>query len=155
MSAITQVSIDEFCASSPEWLAELRRDAWTAYRELPYPEGREEVWRFTDVTALHPDKFRLLPPDAKPDATPRTGSLELAGVDSAGRIVHADGTSLHIELSEEAKAKGVVLCDLETAVRDHADLLRPRLGSLVPATDPHTALSLAAHRGGTFLYIPK
>jgi Fe-S cluster assembly protein SufD len=60
-----------------------------------------------------------------------------------------------LELSQAARDAGVVLTDLETAVREHADLLRPRLGSLVGANDPHTALSLAAHRGGTFLYVPK
>ncbi len=155
MSTLAQASIEDFCAASPDWLADLRREAWKAYGELPYPEGREETWRFTDVKALHPDNFRLIPPDARADAAPRLGSLELSGVESAGRIVHVEGSMVSLELSDEAKSKGVVLCDLETAVRDHADLLRPRLGSLVPATDPHTALSLAAHRGGTFLYVPK
>lgn len=155
MSAITQVSIEEFCAGSPAWLAELRREAWNRYRELPYPEGREEHWRFTDVKALHPDNFRLLPPDQTPDAQPRLESLDLSGVESAGRVVHVDGTAIQLELSDEARSKGVVLCDLATAVHDHAELLRPRLGSLVPGDDPHTALSLAAHQGGTFLYVPK
>lgn len=155
MSAITEVSIEEFCTGSPPWLAELRREAWNRYRELPYPEGREENWRFTDVKSLRPDNFRLLSLDATPDAKPRLESLELTGVESAGRAVHVDGATLSVELSDEARAKGVVLCDLETAVHDHADLLCPRLGALVPADDPHTALSLAAHHGGTFLYVPK
>ena len=155
MSAITELSIEEFAASSPGWLADLRREAWARYRELPYPEGREETWRFTDVKALHPDNFRLLAPGSAPDASPRLSSLDLSGVTSAGRIVHVDGTSISLELSDEAKRAGVVLCDLATAVHDHADLLRPRLGSLVAADEPHTALSLAAHQGGTFLYVPK
>jgi Fe-S cluster assembly protein SufD len=155
LSAITDVSIEEFCTDSPDWLAELRREAWKRYRELPYPDGREEVWRFTDVKAIHPDNFRLLPADQAPGTEPRLSTLDLAGVTSAGRIVHVDGTATHLELSDEAKAQGVVLCDLTTAVHEHAELLRPRLGSLVAADDPHTALSLAAHHGGTFLYVPK
>ncbi len=155
MSAITELSIEDFVAGSPDWLAELRRGAWKRYGELPYPEGREEVWRFTDVKALHPDNFRLLPPDAAPGATPRLEALDLAGVSSAGRLVHVDGSTVERQLSDEARSKGVILCDLETAVREHAELLRPRLGSLVGADDPHTALSLAAHHGGTFVYVPK
>jgi len=155
LSAITDVSIEEFAAGSPEWLAELRREACARYRELPYPEGREETWRFTDVKSLHPDNFRLLAPDTEPDASPRLESLDLSGVASAGRAVHVDGSTVELQLSDEAKQAGVVLCDLETAVHDHAELLRPRLGSLVAADDPHTALSLAAHHGGTFLYVPK
>ena len=50
-------------------LAEMRRDAWVRYRELSYPEGREELWRFTDVKAIHPDNFALLAPDSTSEIT--------------------------------------------------------------------------------------
>ncbi len=151
--------IEALAQASPDWLAELRRDAWARYREIPYPEGREEYWRFTDVKALHPGNFALAPLDSTPAITetpkPAAAALELTGVDSAGRAVHADGSTFSIELTAKARDAGVIFCDLETAVREHADLLRPRLGSLVPPDDPFRALSLAAHRGGTFLYVPK
>jgi Fe-S cluster assembly protein SufD len=149
--------IDALASASPEWLAELRRDAWARYREIPYPQGREEHWRFTDVKSIHPDGFSLVSSETAVTETPEAAesALELSDVTSAGRAVHADGTALQIELSEDARAAGVVLCDLGTAVREHADLLRPRLGSLVAADDPFRALSLAAHRGGTFLFVPK
>lgn len=142
--------------ASPDWLAELRRQAWATYRELPYPEGREEHWRFTDAKSLHPDNFELARAATDVGAVPERASaaLELTGVSSSGRIVHADGTALQVELSDQAREAGVVLCDLETAVVEHAELLRPRLGSLVGADEPHTALSLAAFQGGTFLYVP-
>jgi Fe-S cluster assembly protein SufD len=154
LSAITAVSIEDLIAGSPGWLADLRREAWNRYGELAYPEGREEIWRFTDVKALHPANFRLLAPDAEPEVAPRLEALDLSGVASSGRAVHVDTATVDLRLSDEARSKGVVLCDLETAVREHADLLRPRLGSLVAADEPHTALSLAAHHRGTFLYVP-
>ena len=151
--------VEQLSAASPDWLAELRREAWARYRELAYPEGREEHWRFTDVKALHPDNFTLPPVGSAPAITetpsPASAALELTGVESAGRIVHADGSTLSIELTAKARDAGVILCDLETASREHADLLRPRLGSLVPPDDPFRALSLAAHQGGTFLYVPE
>jgi Fe-S cluster assembly protein SufD len=55
---------------------------------------------------------------------------------------------------EGPSTDGVIFCDLATAVAEHADLLRPRIGQLVGATDPFTALSQAAWQGGTFLYVP-
>jgi Fe-S cluster assembly protein SufD len=109
---------------SPSWLAELRRAGSDAYADIPYPQGREEVWRFTDVRSIHPDNFT-------PTTDPATPKLEGESSD------------------------GVIFCDLDSAVRDHPDLLKDRLGSLVGSTDPFTALSLAAHSGGTFLYVPK
>ena len=109
--------------ASPDWLARLRREGSDRYDEIDYPQGREEIWRFSDVRSIHPDYFR---PGG--EATP---------------------------VLEGPSADGVIFCDLSTAVRDHAELLRPRLGSLIGSTDPFTALSLAAHSGGTFLYVPK
>jgi Fe-S cluster assembly protein SufD len=154
-----EAAVDALAASSPDWLAELRREGWSAYRDLPYPEGREEHWRFTDVRSIRPDGYAMAPPGAGAAITqtprPAAAALELTGVESAGRVVHADGATLSIELSDRAREAGVVLCDLSTAVREHAELLRARLGSLVPPDDPFRALSLAAHRGGTFLYVPR
>lgn len=150
--------VESLAQGSPDWLAELRRRAWSAYRELPYPEGREELWRFTDVRAIHPDNFSLIgsrAPESSDVPTTGIAALELSGVDSSGRAVHTDATPISVELSEAAKAAGVIFCDLDTAVSQHADLLRPRLGTLVAPDDPFRALSLAAHRGGTFLYVPK
>jgi Fe-S cluster assembly protein SufD len=97
------------------------------YGSIPYPQGREEHWRFTDLEAIKPENFRL-----SEDAT----------------------ATVSLEAPDEAKAAGVIYCDLETAVIQHADLLKPRLGSLIGPTDPFTALSLASHRGGTFMYVP-
>lgn len=151
--------VEALCERSPDWLAELRREAWAKYQELPYPKGREEYWRWTDVRSVQPDNFRFLSPEAGTDVTslPKSAgaALELSGVEPAGQMVNADGDAVSAELSDEAREAGVILTDLDEAVREHADLLRPRLGSLVPADDPFTALSLACHRGGTFLYVPK
>jgi Fe-S cluster assembly protein SufD len=143
---------------SPDWLADLRGQALEAAAAIPYPTGREEIWRYTDVASINPDAFRLLDPDhvsslaGTPAAAER--ALELTDLSSAGRAVHADSSLVSVELSDEAKAAGVVYMPLEQAVTEHADTLRPRLGSLVPPDDPHRALSLAAHRGGMFLYVP-
>lgn len=117
--------LDALASTSPDWVTALRKQGAASYREIPYPEGREEHWRFTDLAAIRPDNFTL-----------------------------TDGSETTVSL-EGPDADGVIFCDLATAVRDHADLLRPRLGSLIGATDPFTALSLAAHQGGTFLYVPK
>ena len=154
MSTVTQGSIDALVTQSPDWLADLRREGARRYEEISYPKGREEHWRFTDVASIRPESFRPIEVADTPEA-PALDALELSGVESAGRIVHVDSATVSLELSEAARAAGVILCDLDTAVREHADLLRPRLGALMGANDPFTALSLAAHRGGTFLYVPK
>jgi Fe-S cluster assembly protein SufD len=137
----------------PGWVADLRSRAWSAFRELPFPQGREETWRFTDLDFLRLDDYEVLPPDHKTSAT-TTPSSELTGVNPSGRMVHADGSLAHIELSDEARKAGVLWMDLDTACAEREDLIRPLLGTLVPPDDVFTAFALAAHRGGSFLYVP-
>src|SRR6185437_718 len=53
--------------------------------------------------------------------------------------------------------QGVILTDLETAVREHADLVQQHfMTNCVPVdTDKYTALHAAFWSGGIFLYVPK
>ncbi len=155
----TDQLIGALCERSPGWLADLRREAWARYGDLPLPTGREEIWRYTDVGLLRPEQYAPLPPEADSPvaATPKraAASLELTEVASGGRAVHADAQVVSVELSDEARAAGVVYMPLEQAVNEHADVLRPRLGSLIGADDPFRAWSLAMHHGGMFLYVPR
>jgi len=51
---------------------------------------------------------------------------------------------------------GVIFCPMSEAVRDHADLVRKYLGSVVPYTDNfYAALNSAVFTDGSFCYIPK
>ena len=44
--------------ASPAWLAARRRIAWDAYEAIPMPSSqRDEDWRRTDISALHPERF--------------------------------------------------------------------------------------------------
>lgn len=54
------------------------------------------------------------------------------------------------------KAQGVIFTDLETAAREHEELVKPYLTTVV-APDEHqlTALNAAMWNGGAFLYVPK
>jgi Fe-S cluster assembly protein SufD len=105
---------------------EARRTAAAAYRDMEYPTGREEIWRYTDVASINPEQFRL--------TSDEISDLRL------------DGPS---------GAPGVIFTDLATAIAEHPDLVLPKIGQLIGSTDPFTALSLAAYQGGTFLYVPK
>ncbi|MCE5269915.1 Fe-S cluster assembly protein SufD [bacterium] len=150
--------LEALALSGPEWLADIRRQAWERYQRLELPDSRDEYWRYTDLKLIDPGEFQsaeadtATPVGAMPDKA--RAALALAGTGSAGRIVHVDGKPLTSELSEEARRAGVILTDIETAAREHEALLRPRLGRLVGANDLFTSWSLALHRGGTFLYVP-
>jgi Fe-S cluster assembly protein SufD len=111
----------------PGWLRTLRTDWWTRVEADPWPTGAEEEWRRTSL-----------------DGLPRDGGLLL------------DAPIATYELDPALSARGVIFTDLATAVREHGDLLKGRLGKYdtLPAQMPFWGRSLAAWTGGTFLYVP-
>jgi Fe-S cluster assembly protein SufD len=70
--------------------------------------------------------------------------------------VQSNSAVVHTDLSAELKQQGVILTDMDTAVREHADLVREYfMTQAVPvATSKYTALHAAFWSGGFFLYVP-
>ena len=75
----------------PSWLVERRREAFGQFRAFPWPSGRDEEWRRTDIRALKLDAFA--PPAAEdpgaeddrvPHLEPGVGQLLGVVVDPAG-----------------------------------------------------------------------
>jgi Fe-S cluster assembly protein SufD len=73
-----------------------------------------------------------------------------------GSLIQQDGTALWQTLDETLQAQGVILCDLDTAVQQHAGLVKAHfMTEAVPvATDKFTALHGALWNGGVLLYVP-
>jgi Fe-S cluster assembly protein SufB len=55
----------------------------------------------------------------------------------------------------DLEAKGIIFCDMDTAVRDHPDLVRRYFGKVIPPNDnKFAALNSAVWSGGSFIYVP-
>ena len=152
LPAVSQADVDALIerGSDPAWLADRRRSAWRTYEAMDLPDSGDEEWRRTDVRAMRFDGLRPAPPaTAGAGASVTDGSL-------AAQIVQRDADVVSVELGDALKARGVILCDLRTAAREHQDLLRRYLSDAVKATEwKFTALNAALWSGGCFLYVPK
>ncbi len=76
----------------------------------------------------------------------------------AGVAVDAvfDSVSVGTTFKEKLAEKGVIFCSFSEAVKNHPDLVRKYLGSVVPYTDNFFAtLNSAVFTDGSFAYIPK
>jgi len=76
----------------------------------------------------------------------------------AGIAVDAVFDSVSVATTFKAKLKdaGVIFCPISEALRDHPDLIKQYLGSVVPHTDNFfAALNAAVFTDGSFVYIPK
>ena len=67
-----------------------------------------------------------------------------------------DSVSVGTTFKETLSKLGVVFCSFSEAVKEHPDLVKKYLGSVVPATDNYyAALNSAVFSDGSFCYIPK
>ncbi len=138
-----------------------RLQAWETYESTPAPLGRRGD--LGTLRMFSNFKFQQLSPyvpvsgDGKLPA-PIEQSLKEALVDQrAGLIVQRNASIVRTELNEELKRQGVILTDLDAAVRDYPELVQQYfMTSCVPVNSTkYTALHAAFWSGGIFLYIPR
>jgi Fe-S cluster assembly protein SufB len=82
----------------------------------------------------------------------------LAGVQNGSRVaVDAvfDSVSVVTTFKDELKKAGVIFCAISEALREHPELVRKYLGSVVPQSDNfYASLNSAVFSDGSFVYVP-
>ena len=151
----------------PEWLLEFRLKAyrhWLTMTEPTWPNVRYPKIDFQDIiyySAPKP-KAKLASMDEVDPELRRT--FEKLGVPLheqkalAGVAVDVifDSVSVTTTYKKKLADVGVIFCSMSEAVRDHPDLVRRYLGTVVPSGDNfYAALNSAVFTDGSFCYIPK
>ncbi len=151
----------------PEFMTEFRLKAFRHWKTMQEPEWAQ----------LHYPKpeFQKISYYAAPRNTPKYNSLDevdpeiletfkklgipldeqkiLSGV---AIDVVMDSVSVHTTFQETLKEKGIIFCSISEAIREHPDLIKKYLGSVVPYSDNYyAALNTAVFTDGSFAYIPK
>lgn len=140
------------------FLREYRLKAWELFNSLPLPTTQDEPWRRTDLRGLQPGRFRLpangnLPPYPQP---PEALLKPLAGDVHGGQIVLTPQGANVQQLDPELAARGVIFTDLQTAERQHPEILEKILGKIVrPDEGKFAALAAAMANSGVLVYVPR
>src|SRR6266705_6781978 len=145
----------------PDWMLQKRLQAWDIYESMPTPLGRRGD--LGTLRMFSNFKFQQLSPYVPSNgdgALPALieQSLQEALVDQrSGLVVQRNASVVRIELEEELKRQGVILTDLDTAVREYPELVQQYfMTTCVPVNSTkYTALHAAFWSGGVFLYIPR
>jgi Fe-S cluster assembly protein SufD len=161
--AVVELSIAK---GEPEWLRDQRLAAWDVFASLPYPGRKDEEWRRTDLRRLKLDRFSPLQRSGQ-RVSSVDGVVAGDGTDHAlqigdakyraGITISKDAGTVYADVDPAVSAQGVVFTDLDTAVREHPELVRQYfMTEAVPATfGKFEALHAAFWLCGTFLYVPK
>lgn len=132
----------------PRWLRMQRREAWQKFLETAEPNWKKAKTPMLDFSAHAKIEFpqKEIPSLKIEKKTPPGYS---------GKIVLHDGKVLRISLKSELAYKGVIFCDLQTAVLERADLLERYLSGHAMPQDKLEYFQQALWENGFFLFVPK
>ena len=155
----------------PEWLLEWRLDAFERWLTMSEPE-----WAMVDYPQIdYQDLYYYSAPKSMDDRPETLDEVDpellrtyeklgiplyeqevLAGVKNRVAVDAVfDSVSVATTFREELATAGVIFCSFSEAVKEHPELVKKYLGTVVPKSDNYfTALNSAVFSDGSFVYIP-
>lgn len=151
----------------PEWLLDWRLKAYGKWLEM-----QEPTWAFIKYP---PIDYNAISYYSAPKSTPGPSSLEevdpeiLKTYEKLGIPLHEqkllqgiavdavfDSVSVATTFRKELEKHGIIFCSFSEAVREHPELVKKYLGTVVPYTDNYfSVLNSAVFSDGSFCYVPK
>ncbi len=152
----------------PDWLLEFRLKAYRHWLTMAEPD-----WAKVDYT--RPDFQAIVYYSAPKQKTPKYASMdevdpelkrtfeklgvpisEQAALAGVAVDVVFDSVSVTTTYKEKLATVGIIFCSFSEAVREHPELIKRYLGSVVPSSDNfYAALNSAVFTDGSFVFIPK
>ena len=155
VGGLTLESVRELSGSKgdPDWMLELRLQAFELYNATPMPSRTDEAWRRTDIRRLKLDGIGAY---AGRSGSPALSPLGLQTGATGGEIAQDNGETVQIELAEHLSGQGVIFTSLEAAVQKYPDLVKQHFmtRAVQAGTNKFTALNAAFWSGGAFVYVP-
>ena len=153
--------------NEPEWLLEWRLKAyrrWLTMKEPHWPNVHYEPIDY-DAVSYYSAPKSVKPLQSLDDVDPELlRTYEKLGISLteqkmlSGVAVDAifDSVSVGTTMRDELAKHGVIFCSFGEAVREHPELVKKYLGSVVPYSDNFfAALNSAVFSDGSFCYVPK
>ena len=150
----------------PAWLLDFRLDAFRKWQGMTQPSWGHLTLPPIDYQDIiyyaAPKKDADRPKEIDPElertfeklGIPLRERKALAGVVAVDAVF--DSVSVTTTFRKTLAEKGIIFCSFSEAVREHPDLVRKYLASVVPAGDNYfAALNSAVFSDGSFCYIPK
>ena len=151
----------------PEWLLEFRLKAYRAWLQMKEPTWHNLKIAPIDYQAISYYSAPKKKPDLKsldevdPEVRKTFARLGIPLEEQkllAGVAVDAvfDSVSVATTFRSKLAELGIIFCSFSEAVKDHPELVREYLGSVVPYTDNfYASLNSAVFSDGSFVYVPK
>jgi Fe-S cluster assembly protein SufB len=152
----------------PEWMLDWRLKAFRAWQEMAEPTWAHVHYPEIDFSSI---SYYSAPKSMKdrPKSLDEVDPELIATYEKLGIPLHEqaalagvavdvvfDSVSVVTTFREKLREVGVIFCPISDAIREHPELVKKYLGSVVPQKDNfYAALNSAVFSDGSFVYIPK
>jgi len=147
----------------PDWMTRFRLRSLNLFERKPMLDwfaknmsgiDFDDIYYYIKPTGGQVDDWDMLPESVK-------ATYEKLGIPEAERKFLAGVTAqyesevVYHKNRDELAEQGVLFADMDTAVREWPDLVKPYFGSVIPPNDnKFAALNSAVWSGGSFIYVP-
>ncbi len=145
----------------PEWMRQFRLKALEIFESKPTPRwggnidiDYQDIYYYLKPTDQQSKTWDDVPSEIK-DTFDKLGIPEAEKKFLAGVKAQYESEVVYGSLREDLTKQGVLFTDMDTAVREHPEIVREYFSKVIPASDnKFAALNSAVWSGGSFIYVP-
>jgi len=146
----------------PDWMRAYRHKALNYFLARPMPKWGadltgidfDNIYYYIKPTNLVKN-WEEMPPEIR-DTWDKLGIPEAEKSYLGGVSAQYESEVVYHSTKKELEDLGVIFCDMDTALREHEDIVKEYFGTIIPANDnKFAALNSAVWSGGSFIYVPK
>jgi Fe-S cluster assembly protein SufB len=146
----------------PDWMRRFRHKALDTFYRKPMPAWGADLSgiNFDDIYYyIRPDMGQVKSWDDMPEDIKAT--WDKLGIPEAeknylgGVTAQYESEVVYHKTQEELERQGILFMDMDSALRDHPDIVKQYFGTIIPPADnKFSALNSAVWSGGSFIYVP-
>lgn len=151
--------------SEPSWMTEFRLRAYKLYLSKPMPQWAnlellesinfDSIYYYLKPVGKTGNNWDDVPKDIK-ETFERLGIPEAERKFLAGVSAQFESETVYHSMEVELEKQGVIFTDMDTALKQHPEMVKKYFATLIPPGDnKFAALNSAVWSGGSFIYVPK
>ncbi len=146
----------------PQWMRDFRIKAYEHFESRPTPQWGgnlnqidfNNIHYFVRASEKNSRDWSEVPEDIK-NTFDRLGIPEAERKFLSGVGAQYESEVVYHQVNEKLEEQGVIFTDMDTALREHEDLVREYWATIIPPNDNKlAALNSAVWSGGSFVYVP-
>jgi len=147
----------------PEWMLDFRLKALEQFEKMPMPNfggnmddlDFNEIQYFVRASDKQGKTWEEVPSEIK-ETFDKLGIPEAEQKFLAGVSAQYESEVVYHSMQKDLEDQGVIFMDMDTALREHPEIVKEYISTVIPTTDnKFSALNSAVWSGGSFIYVPK